>query len=64
VKQDARSLPPVKATVASHAVKISSMQRRKTEAKFVCPICGADFTARHNLKRKSLSSVQVDAFSY
>jgi hypothetical protein len=55
----ASSASPLKPTVASDAVKRSSMKRRKTEAKFVCETCWADFTAKHNLKSRYLTSDNV-----
>jgi hypothetical protein len=53
---------PFKPTIASDAVKKSSMKRRKHKAKFVCSTCGADFTAKHNLKSVYLTSAPVHSY--
>jgi hypothetical protein len=53
---------PFKPTIASDAVKKSSMKRRRHKAKFVCETCGADFTAKHNLKSMYLTSAAVHSY--
>jgi hypothetical protein len=55
----ASSASRFKLKVASDAIKKSSKRRRKHEAKFVCGTCGDDFTAKHNLGSKCLTSACV-----
>jgi hypothetical protein len=54
-RQEFPPTSPVSQSVGSDAVRRSSMKRRKNKAKFWCETCGADFTAKHNLKNKYCS---------
>ena len=55
-KRAPSSQKPVREKVASVQVADFAKRRRKQSGhgQFVCQWCGADFTAKHNLKRKIL----------
>ncbi|KAJ3904369.1 hypothetical protein F5879DRAFT_1032011 [Lentinula edodes] len=49
-----------KATVASTKVREQADRKRKSQARFYCSFCSADFTAKHNLQCESfLASFEV-----
>jgi hypothetical protein len=44
------SVVPLRATVATEATRRAAAARRINPLKFVCDVCGQNFTAKHNLK--------------